>query len=190
MIRHRVLAPCVVLAMAAGGCGVSDRTSATEIARDAVPYGLLDPDAVAVVPEPSGRVVELCLLRGDALVSVSRPVDPTADLTEIARALAEVTDEEASAALRTSIAASDEIESVARAAGAVTVDLAQEASQRLTADPLGTVAQLVCTLTRQPGIGLVRFTVEGVAVEVPRADGTLSSGPVSADDYLGLVESP
>ena len=98
-----------------------------------------------------------------------------------------MTDDEAAAGLRTSIAGTDEIVSVQQTAGVATVDLADEASQRLTTDPLATVAQLVCTLTRQPGIGLVRFTVSGVAAQVPLADGTLSNGPVSADDYLVLL---
>lgn len=179
----------VVIALAAllAGCGLSAGETATGIDDDDVPYGLLDSDAAAVVSPPEGRAVELCLLRGDVLVPVNRPVDPPAALIDIARALAEVTDSETAAELRTSIVASDEITSVQRAAGVATVALASEASQRLTADPLATVAQLVCTLTRQPGVGLVRFTVGDIPAEVPRADGSLSNGPVSADDYASLL---
>ena len=54
------------------GCGVAGHQEATGIADDDVPYGLLDPDAIAVVPQPTGQVVELCLLRGDLLVRVPR----------------------------------------------------------------------------------------------------------------------
>jgi spore germination protein GerM len=169
------------------GCAIESQGRAREIPDDGVPYGLLDPDAAAVVPQPIGQAVELCLLQGDALVPVERAVDPPASLIDVARALAKVTEVEAAAALRTSIVAADEIVGVRQAAGVATVDLAAEASQRLTADPLATVAQLVCTLTRQPGVGLVRFTVADVPAEVPRADGSLSSGPVSADDYSGLL---
>jgi spore germination protein GerM len=138
------------------------------------------------VPQETGSDTQLCLLRGDELVVITRRIEPAA-LIDIARALAEVSDAEAEAALRTSLVASDEIVSVDRAGGIATVDLADEASQRLTADPLATIAQLVCTLTAQPGVGLVRFTVAGVPIEVPLADGTLSSGPVSADAYGPLV---
>jgi spore germination protein GerM len=184
--RRRIAAVALAVLLVAG-CGISSSDRATPAPDDAVPYGLLDPDAAAVVPQPSGRDVQLCLLQGDQLVPVERAVEPPTALIDIARALAEVTASEAMAELHTSIAASDEIQSVQRSAGVATVELAEEASQRLTADPLGTVAQLVCTLTRQPGVGLVRFTVAGVAAEVPRADGSLSNGPVSADDYAGLM---
>jgi hypothetical protein len=186
-VSGRWIAAPALLGLLVAGCGVSSSGRASPASDDAVPYGLLDPDAAAVVPQPSGRDVELCLLHGDQLVPVARAVEPPAELIDIARALAEVTEAEATADLHTSIAASDEIQSVQRSAGVATVELAAEASQRLTADPLGTVAQLVCTLTRQPGVGLVRFTVAGVAAEVPRADGSLSNGPVSADDYAGLL---
>jgi spore germination protein GerM len=175
----------VVVALSA--CGVATSDSATRIDDDSVPYGLLDPEAIAVVPLADGSDVGLCLLRDEQLIVVDRTLDAPASLLDVARALAEVTDEEASNDLHTSVAASDEIVSVRRSAGVAIVDLAQEASQRLTADPLGTVAQLVCTLTRQPGVGLVRFTVGEVPVEVPLADGTLSNGPVSADDYESLL---
>jgi spore germination protein GerM len=189
-VSRRVAVTVLIAAMLVTGCAVSAGKTAVTVDDAEVPYGLLDPDAAAVVPPPSGQAVDLCLLRDDQLVPVSRAVDPPGALLDIARALAEVTETEASADLRTSIAASDEIRAVERTAGVATVDLAQEASQRLTADPLGTIAQLVCTLTRQPGVGLVRFTVTGVAAEVPRADGTLSNGPVSADDYAGMLAAP
>jgi spore germination protein GerM len=188
-VRLRALALCVVVGLGAG-CAVSPRDDATPVDGDRVPYGLLDPDAAAVLPQQSGRRVELCLLRDHLLVPVVRAVDQPAALIDIVRALVDVTDAESASGLGTSLVASDEIVSVQRSAGVATVGLAEEASERLTADPLATVAQIVCTLTRQPGVGLVRFTVGELPVEVPRADGTLSSGPVSGDDYSSLLESP
>ncbi|MDQ2649910.1 MAG: GerMN domain-containing protein [Actinomycetota bacterium] len=174
-------------ALMLASCSVSSSDTAVRIGDDAVPYGLLDPDASRVVPDAGGENASLCLLRGDLLVPVTRRVDSPAALVDIARALAEVTSDEAADDLRTSVVASDEILGVRLAAGVATVELAAEASQRLTADPLATVAQLVCTLTRRPGVGLVRFTVAGLPVDIPLADGTLSTGAVSADDYGALV---
>jgi spore germination protein GerM len=49
------------------------------------------------------------------------------------------------------------------------------------------VAQLVCTLTARPGVGPVSFTLEGAPVDVPTGDGSLTSGPVSRDDYADLL---
>ena len=64
------------------------------------------------------------------------------------------------------------------------------ASGSITQDPLATIAQLVCTLTQQRGVGAVRFTVDGVPFDVPIANGSLTEGPVSRDDYAPLLKEP
>jgi hypothetical protein len=184
---NRRLAWLGAVAVVLASCSVSASDNAARIDDDSVPYGLLDPDAQRVVPESGGEDASLCLLRGDLLVPVTRRVDAPAALVDLVRALAEVTPSEAAEDLRTSVVAGDEILGVGLTAGVATIELAAEASQRLTADPLATVAQLVCTLTLQPGVGLVRFTVAGVPVDIPLADGTLSTGAVSADDYGTLL---
>ncbi len=43
------------------------------------------------------------------------------------------------------------------------------------------------TATARPGVGQVRFTLEGLPVQVPTADGTIASDPLSRDDYLALL---
>jgi hypothetical protein len=48
------------------------------------------------------------------------------------------------------------------------------------------IAQIVCTLTSQPGIGQVAFTLDGEPVDVPKGDGSTTSAPVAADDYQHL----
>ena len=54
-------------------------------------------------------------------------------------------------------------------------------------DQLLALAQLVFTLTARPGIGQVRFTLRGEAIQVPRADGSLVATPVSRDDYSAVA---
>ena len=49
------------------------------------------------------------------------------------------------------------------------------------------LGQLVLTATARPGVGQVRFTLEGLPVQVPTADGTVTSDPLSRDDYLALL---
>ena len=48
------------------------------------------------------------------------------------------------------------------------------------------VAQIVLTATAVPGVGQVRFLLEGQAVEIPRADGTLTAETLRATDYQSL----
>jgi hypothetical protein len=75
-------------------------------------------------------------------------------------------------------------------AGYATVDLANDPFQLIDpADQRAAIAQLVMTLVNRPGIGQVRFTLDGVPMRVPRRDG-LQSEPgevVSLLDYESLL---
>ena len=57
------------------------------------------------------------------------------------------------------------------------------------ADQKLAIAQLVLTLTSRPGIGQVIFSVEGVAIAVPRGRGDLAAAgtAVTFDDYKNLI---
>ena len=128
----------------------------------------------------------MCLLDDDRLVAAVRRLTDDASILEVAQSVGALTDEEADAGLHTAITSADDLQSVRLASGTATVDVAEDAPLTTTGDPLETIAQLVCTLTAQPGVGLVRFTIDGTAVEVPVADGTLTDAAVSIDDYDAL----
>ena len=76
--------------------------------------------------------------------------------------------------------------------GDATVDLATEAFNRIDpADQRTAIGQIVMTLVHRPGIGQVRFTLDGVAQRVPRRDG-LQSEPgegVAFNDYESLLDA-
>jgi len=57
------------------------------------------------------------------------------------------------------------------------------------ADQKLAIAQLVLTLTSRPGIGQVLFSVDGVAIAVPRGRGDLAAAgtAVTFDDYKNLI---
>jgi len=57
------------------------------------------------------------------------------------------------------------------------------------ADQKLAIAQLVLTLTSRPGIGQVMFSVDGVAIAVPRGRGDLAAAgtAVTFDDYKNLI---
>jgi hypothetical protein len=75
-------------------------------------------------------------------------------------------------------------------AGYATVDLANEPYQLIDpADQRLAIAQIVLTLVRRPGIGQVKFTLDGEPMRVQRADG-LQTEPgevVSLQDYESLL---
>jgi hypothetical protein len=75
-------------------------------------------------------------------------------------------------------------------AGYATVDLSARTFGLIDpADQRAAIAQIVLTLVNRPGIGQVRFTLDGRPVGVPRKDGLLSEPgePVSLQDYESLL---
>jgi spore germination protein GerM len=79
---------------------------------------------------------------------------------------------------------------VPSSAGYATVDLNNVGFQLIDpTDQRAAIAQIVLTLTTRPGIGQVRFTLDGNPMRVPRREG-LQSEPgelVSAQDYASLL---
>lgn len=183
---RRVLA-AIVIVMTSAACAVSTDHSVDRISDRAVPFGLLDPSAPAVVPVAGGHVVPICLLHNERLIQVDRQLASGASLQDVARSISALTDSEAARGLQTKLSAPDEIRSVTLEGGTARVDLTSSSDQPPAADPLATIAQLVCTLTDQPGVGLVSFSVNGAPIEVPVANGSLTDRPVTRDDYASMI---
>ena len=74
--------------------------------------------------------------------------------------------------------------------GVATIDAGSSFLKDLpAADQKLAIAQLVLTLTSRPGIGQVLFSVDGVAIAVPRGRGDLAAAGVAVtfDDYTNLI---
>lgn len=171
-----------------GACTV--RTEGTAERIDDVPFALLDPEAPTVVANTSGRDVRVCLIDDGQLTTVTRRLAEDARLIDVVRAIGTLSEDEANDGLATTLGAPEEVKSVSVKAGTATIELAANAEQAIVGDPLTTVAQLVCTVTSQPGVGRVEFTVDGDRVDVPRADGSLTDSAVTRDDYTPLFATP
>lgn len=191
---HRLLAVSVVVALA-GGCGIPTDDEPTLADRDDVPFGLLDDEAPATSSTTStttragrGREVSVCFFFGPRLVEVTRPAP--ADTTGLASVLAVVTAADEGAGgpeLSTALADETVVESVTVSGGVAEVDLGTLFADAGATEQRRMVAQLVCTLTAQPGIGSVAFSLAGGPVEVPVGSGSLTDQPVSRDDYAELI---
>ena len=78
------------------------------------------------------------------------------------------------------------------AGGVATVDLSPDSYERIRSDEeLPAIAQIVLTLTRQSGIGQVRFTLDGTPLIIRRGNNLVTEPgePVSADEYANLLEA-
>jgi hypothetical protein len=189
MTRSTIARSCLLVAVWLGGCGVGAEHEARVTPDDEVPFDLLDPQAPALVPSRTGSPYVVCLV-GDAVVRpTTRLLETGASEVAVVRSLAEeVSDAEASQGLHSALTSDVAIRSVTVHRGTAVVNFGA-APDLVGEDRIVAVAQIVCTLAYQPGISHVSFTVQGAPVQVPIEDGSLTSDPVSLDDFATLFPS-
>jgi hypothetical protein len=173
-----------------GACAVAGEDRARPADDEDVPFDLLEPNVPPLLPSTtvgSATTVSLCFLVDDGLVAVDATLPRPADLEDVVAALAQPP-QAGERALRTAIGEPPIVRDVELRGGVAHVDLTEGVSSLGSDEQLHAVGQLVCTLTAQAGVGLVSFTLDGSPVDVPRADGSLTDGPVSRDDYSGLLD--
>lgn len=173
----------------APACGIGPEGDAHVIRSEDVPYGLLEeaePGAPSTVPD--GTSVPIYLVDDGRLVEVGREVPPDAELLEILRLLAAgATGQEEARGLTSSVAEPEAYREVHVVRGVAEVDLGEPFSDLDATGQAQAIAQTVFTLTARPGVGRVRFTLEGTSVEVPRGDGTLTGDALARDDFPDLL---
>ncbi|MCD9622905.1 GerMN domain-containing protein [Rhabdothermincola salaria] len=183
----------VVAGTVLAGCGISPDDSPRAQPDEDVPFGLLErgDGATTTVAAPTAVPISICLVRTDGqLVSIPRDFAPNPSLSEVLGALGDPpTDAERTLGLSTAISDDAVVNEVRTSAGVANVDLGAGVVEGSARNQLAAVAQIVCTLTQQPGIGQVRFLVDGVNVEVARGDGSTTADAVSRRDYATVMPS-
>lgn len=185
---------CMALAAASlASCGVPTHDHASRAAPDKVPFGLLDGSAQLPVPGPPTSPQEgdpiYLLDEDDRLIETRR--DTSGDLEDIVAAvLAGPSEDEGRLGLHTALSDTTAVESVTLSGGVAAVDFAPVFADLDGDTQRRAIAQIVYTLTAQPGVGRVAITLDGEDVEFPRGDGTLTSGTVSRDGYAELAPRP
>ena len=186
---RRVAAALIAAALAAGACGVgSDRVH--ESGADDVPFDLLapDPTTTSTVVAVDTEAVIVYLFGADRVVPVRRDVPAPATLADMMQALtAGPSPTEAASGIRSALNPGDVRGTPGVAGGIATVELTGGFRAITPADQLATLAQIVFSLTTRPGVGRVSFTLDGQPIEVPRGDGTLTSGSVAREEYAQLA---
>ena len=182
--RRSLVAALVVAGLGVGvaACGVSTQGDATRIEPDAVPFGLLDDQPTTTAVE-AGRTATVYLRTEDRLIAVDRSVPDDADLADLLeQVISGPTEVEESLGITSAVPAGT-IASVDTGGGIAEVDLASSFGDIRSRDQILALGQIVYTLTGQPGIGGVRFTVEGKDVTVPLSGGASSDEPLTRDDF-------
>ena len=187
----------VAALLVAASCGVPEEDAAVVADDEDVPFDLLAPSttttsttSTTMPPVIPDRVVDICLVQGDGVLPVERTLQRRRTLDEVVEALRDgPSPEEIRFGLSSAIPAPEAVGTVSLAGGQATVALGVQFAAAPAPAQLLAIAQLVCTLTGQPGVGRVQFLFDGQPVQVPLPDGSLAAGSVSRDDYAPLLRS-
>ena len=167
-----------------GGCGVraQDEPHGVDLPR----HPLTTPGAGPAVAV--GEVAQvLCLVRGDGLVqTVRRTASYPAVQAQLDSLVAGPTPEERSAGLSTALTGL-RLTGRMLAGAEVTVEFPDTDEGNARTDDFVAYGQIVCTMTARADVGSVVFTRDGQPLQVPRADGTLTSGPLHSSYYARLL---
>jgi spore germination protein GerM len=187
-VRRLAAVAAAVLGLA--GCGVPADRQPRQIASRNVPFELLAPSTTtsSTVPRVATSATVVYLISGDRVGPVTREVLAPPVLSRVLVALLRgPTAEESQRGVRTALPRETRVLSAGAQAGTAVVDLSGELAGVSGPEQILALAQLVFTVTEQPGISAVRFSVEGQPVEVPRADGTLTADPLRRADFAPLL---
>jgi spore germination protein GerM len=183
---------CLVLAVVALGsvaCGIPTATTPTPIAKSDVPYHLLNPPTTTTTvpgtPPAVGVAEQIFLVSPDGhLVAATREVAVPASPTQVVGALlAGPTATETAAGIQSFLTQAG-VQVTTQAGGVATVNFNTNPIQVVGPDQTLAIAQVVYTVTQQPGVTGVTFEIDGKAIEVPTAAGAQVPGPVGRVDYL------
>jgi spore germination protein GerM len=195
MIRRlSVLSLGLSLVGALAGCGVP-----TDSVPRALPAGEVPADLVAVdpvtttstVPVGTSTRVRIYLVGGggtaERLVPVERSVQAPATVERVLSALVSGPNrEEAGRGLRSAILPGTIVNSALVESNIAIVDLVKSAIA-VNADLILALAQMVYSATELPGVGGVRFTLDGERAEVPTGSGIQSETPVGRASYAAYA---
>lgn len=185
-----LLAATLLAALFLAGCGLPVDSGPRVITNDRVPPGLLDrdPTVIPTTAPPPSSAITVYLLVGERLAGVrrERPAPPGPG-TALQALLQGPTQEEGASGLRSAIGADAGVTLTGIDAGRATVELGRLLSTTTASDQVLAIAQIVYTLTALPTVEGVAFTIDRMAVEVPRGDRTLTAGPLSRADFPSLA---
>lgn len=184
-MNRRRLAPLVLVALLSG-CGVPTDDAPRTVQPPPGPFPVPAPaDSTA----PAGPATEtLCFVRDNRIVPVLRRVDRPPTVEEHLRHLLAgptTTERDADVASALPGAVSAASAAVAGSQARVTIDDAGDDTGR--SDEVLAFGQIVCTLTSRADVTAVVFQRDGAPLGVPRADGSLSTGPLTRADYGPLI---
>ncbi len=178
-----------LLAAALAGCGVPAEHDARPLQAGEAPFGLLAPATQAAQP-PGARSESLLFVRDSQLVPVTRQAVQVTPRSVLSDLFAGPSAQERMVGLTTALPSGVQVGEVVVTDGLASVAVDGELLDSGRSDQVLALAQVVLTLTGLDEVDAVQFLRAGQTLPVPRADGALSAGPVTAADYASLLAAP
>lgn len=186
----RRLLVVLLIAVMGAGCGVGAENDAHPVDLT-VTSGVLNRAAgrSPAAADPDAVALSVYLVRDNRLVHVTREAPPAPSHVEavVTAAIDGPTPPEARAGMWSAIPPGTSVRSSHLQDGLVTIDLSSDLAAIGGRDEILSVAQIVQSLTALPGVDAVLFLLDGAATSVPRADGVLDAGPITAADYADIA---
>lgn len=188
----RRLALVLSLLLVAGGCGVRSDSTARDLSATRIPYGLLDdaPTTTTSAPTPSVPRADVLVyfIKDDRMISRVRQVNAPPTVAKALTALLfGVQEDEIAEGVRSAIDPTAAVQARALDPATYQVDLSTEFAKGSTSEQVLALAQIVYTATKIPGVTGVRFTLDGVPIEVPTGSGSLTSDPVGPEAFADFT---
>ncbi len=177
----------LILVLAVAGCGISAEDRPREIEPPRGPFTDMA-TTVPSAPEAGAAAEPLYFVRADRLVAVIRRVltAPTVE-EQVQHLIAGPTEPESAEDLTSALSGSIEPVAVTVVGNQATIDIGDDIDGSGRSDEVLAFGQIVCTLTARPDVAGVSFRRDGRPLGVPRDDGSLSTGPLTAADYAALT---
>lgn len=193
-MRRSVVLVVVVTALLGAACGVRTEPAPRSLSAGEVPYGLLEeaPPTTTTpqVPSVPTAPVNVYFVRGERMYPVVRQVNAPPSVAKALTALLFGPEEdEATAGVRSAISPTAAIQARAIDPTTFLVDLSSEFAQGSVTEQVMGLAQVVWTATDIPGVTGVRFTLNGLPIQVPTPTGS-TGDPVGRDAFAELGPVP
>jgi spore germination protein GerM len=190
----------LILAVGASACSVNSASEFVEVDQSEIPFDLSAPETTAItttVPIAAQttvagavyEIVDLYFIKNNQLLNVQLeiggPTNPQNVFAALIAGLPDPAHSKVTSLLPANLSAIIEVQG-----GVANINLQSgildslaPSQQRLA------IAQISLTLTSQPGIGQVTFSVNGKPIGVPRGKGDIAAAgiPVAFDDYKMLI---
>lgn len=182
----------VLVLVATAGCGVQSDATARDLSVSRVPYGLLEaaPTTTTSAPTPSVPRADVLVyfIKDDRMISKLRQVNAPATVAKALTALVfGVQEDELADGVRSAIDPTAAIQARSLDPATVQVDLSSEFATGSSSEQVLALAQVVYTATALPGVTGVRFTLDGVPIEVPTGSGSLTSDAVGREAFADFA---